>query len=173
MLRTIALPAALAALLSSTAAMAGPLPVSQIDVDAQLSAIDNAAAGRYWANLETDLANAIAARLAERGEAADDTTVTAETGSRVLIRLESVALTTSYEMLMTDAEAYLEGQVIVTGPQYADGYKLRVSVPGVTAPAASVAVPQGTDVQTLAADSDVYYRAMVEAFAGHVVEKLG
>lgn len=166
MLRALAFPAALAVLFTTTA-LAEPTPVSEISVEADLNTIDNAAAGRFWANFETDLTNALATRLSNQID---------EDGSRLTVRIESVALTNSYALLTRGEEAHLVGRVILSGKNVSDAYDLSVSVPAVR-----LVVPAGTDpatasapdVATLAGDESAYYEKMIEAFAAHVADKLG
>lgn len=166
MLRTLALPAVLAALLSTTA-LADPQQVSEISVEADLTTIDNEAAGRYWANLEADLTNALATRLTDQ---------IGEDGARLIVRIEAVALTNSYALLTRGEEARLEGRVILSGDQRSEAYDLTVSVPEVDlVPPEGVSEENVTapDVVTLAGDEGAYYEAIVETFADYVADKLG
>lgn len=158
MFRNLALPATFAALISG-AAMADPVPVAEINVTADLTAIQTAEAGTYWANLETDLGNAIATRVA--GQTADD-------GVKVTVRLDAVSLGESYSLMNAQGQAFLEGRVIVTGAQYSDGYLLRVGI-GESALTDEDAVTPAV----IMADSETYYRAMIDAFADRVADKLG
>ncbi len=166
MFRSLALPAALAALLS-TSALADPVSVAEISVEADLTTIDNEAAGRFWANVETDLTNALATRLTDQID---------EKGSRLTVRIESVALTNSYALLTRGEQARLEGRVIVSGNQVSEAYLLTVSVPAVrlVAPAGTTAATaEAPDITTLAGDEAAYYEAMIGTFADHVADKLG
>lgn len=167
----------LAALLS-TAAMAEVDEIRDIDVTADLSAVKNEAAAQYWSTLETDLEGAIAMRVTDliategslegRGATADDGAV-AQEGTRVLIDIRDVELTTAFERAMNRGDAVLVGQVTIVDQadnSNADGYELSVSLE-----TAGVIVPEGQTL-VLNADDRVTYHLLVDAFAQAVVDRL-
>ncbi|MCG7621788.1 hypothetical protein [Epibacterium sp. Ofav1-8] len=160
LIRTTALVATMA-----TAAGASTM-VQDIDVDADASALKNSGAVAVWSELETDLETALAAQLvhqlAEEGQTAED-------AAEIDIEIDTVALASSLQAEMGIADSVLEGDVSVDlpGSQYDQRYTLTVS-----AEQANVYYPEGTDVTTLNVGSEVFYTAMVDAFATHVAEKL-
>lgn len=158
MLRHVSLPAALVALMS-TAAYANPIPVSDVRVEAELTTVDDAAAGRFWANLETDLTNAIASRITDQ---------IADEGARVRVRIESVSLMPSAETTAVTDAAHIAALVTVSGNQVAEGYRLLVSIPE-----SRMYLPDGAEVIAATPDPEAAYRTMVEAFADHVARQLG
>ena len=158
LIRTTALVTAMA-----TAAGAATM-VQEIDVNADVSALDNSEAVAVWTDLEADLETALAAKLVN--QIAEEEM---EDAAEIDIDVDTVALASSFETEMGIANSVLEGDVSVDlpGNQYDQRYTLTV-----TAEQANIYYPEGTDVTTLNVGSDVFYTAMVDAFATHVAEKL-
>ena len=158
LIRTTALVATMA-----TAAGASTM-VQEIDVDADVSALNNTEAVAVWTELEADLETALAAKLVNQIAKEE-----MEDAAEVDIEIDTVALASSFETEMGIADSVLEGDVSVDlpGSQYDQRYTLTV-----TAEQANIYYPEGTDVTTLNVGSDVFYTAMVDAFATHVAEKL-
>jgi len=158
LIRTTALVATMA-----TAAGASTM-VQDIDVTADVSALENRDAVSVWGALETDLETALAAKLVDQiaSEGAED-------AADIDIEIDTLALASSLETEMGVANSVLEGDVSVDlpGSQYDQRYSLTVR-----AEQAHVHYPQGTDVSVLNVGSEVFYTAMVDAFAAHVAEKL-
>lgn len=159
MYRTI-LAATVAAFLAQ-GAQASETMVKQIDVSADLSAISNARAAAYWANVAPDLKAAIAARLVDR--LGDD-------GSKIDIDIDEIALTNSFANVVADQDGVLNGTVHVTSDSdnsKFDSYKLMV-----TSQMAQPFFPQGMVPVAIFNDTPEYYTAMINAFADTVVSKL-
>ncbi|MFN3936672.1 MAG: hypothetical protein ACK4KW_03740 [Gemmobacter sp.] len=156
MFRRLSLTAA-ALMMTSAAAIADARTVSDVRVTADLAAVQNPEAGAFWANVEADLTNAIAERVADR---------TAEDGVGIEVRIDGLALANSFDMMWGGASAEdvrMDGLVLFQSPGRSDAYNLTVSL---ARPATVDGVP------VLARDSALYYDAMVAAFADHVVASL-
>lgn len=151
----------LAAGLIGGAAFAGVDRITEIDVTADLSAIQNADAAAYWGELETDLEAAIASRVTDR--------LTDEEGARIVVDVRELELASAFERAVTMADAVLVGQVNViddTDNANYDGYELSVSLDS-----ARFIVPEGQTI-IFNADDRSSYDALVNAFAAGVVERL-
>jgi|GEM_PF-717237 len=165
--------AATAALL---ALMASPLAaavdkVAKIDATVDVSAISNAEAAAFWANLETDLENAIAARVTDRlavEEEKPDENGRID-GAQINVDIREVELASAFERELNLGDAVLVGQVTIvddTDNTNADGYELTVTLEN-----ANVIVPEGALV-LLSTDTSGAYMRLVEAFADGVVSRL-
>jgi hypothetical protein len=166
------------ALLLSTAAFAAVDQIREIDVTADVSAIQNEAAALYWGNLEADLEAAIAARVSglmtEEERAATQNITSANNsepkdGSTILVDIREVELTNSFGRALNLGDAVLVGQVNIVDladNSNADGYELSVSLE-----TANVVVPAGQTMM-LNADDSVTYHLLVDAFAQAVVDRL-
>lgn len=167
----IAAAAAFAALMSSTPPLAGVDKVAKIDASVDVSAISNQQAATFWANLEADLENAIAARVTDRlvvEEAKPDENGKID-GARITVDVREVELASAFERELNLGDAVLVGQVTVaddTDNTVADGYELQVSLEN-----AKVVVPEGKTL-VLSTDTTEAYTRLVEAFADGVVSRL-
>lgn len=167
--RTLAATALIVAL--STPLAAAVDKVAKIDATVDVSAINNAQAATFWANLEADLENAIAARLTDRlvtEEAKPDADGNID-GARIMVDIHEVELANAFERELNLGDAVLVGQVTIvddTDNSNADGYELTVSLEN-----AHVVVPEGMTV-VLSTDTSEAYRHLVEAFADGVVSRL-
>ncbi len=163
--------AALVALMSATPLLAAVDKVAKIDATVDLAAISNEQAATFWANLEADLENAIAARLTDRlvtEEAKPDEDGKID-GARISVDVREVELANAFERELNLGDAVLVGQVTVaddTDNSVADGYELTVSLEN-----AHVVVPEGMTV-VLSTDTNEAYTRLVEAFADGVVSRL-
>lgn len=161
MIRTT-LAAALAASLFSGAAFADEnTQIRDVDVEADIAAISNPAAATYWTNVADDLENAIVARITNR---------TADDGVKISIDISEVELANAYENVTNIAETKMVGQVNITSETdntEFNSYELTVSVEE-----ALPFFPPGTTVVMITRDTPEYYKAMVEAFAESVVNRL-
>ena len=178
MIARLTLAASALAVLLPTAAMAEVDEIREIDVTADLSAVKNDAAAQYWSTLETDLEGAIAMLVTdliategslEGRDATEDDGAVAQEGTRVLIDIRDVELTTAFERAMNLGDAVLVGQVTIVDQadnSNADGYELSVSLE-----AAGVIVPEGQTL-VLNADDRVTYHLLIDAFAQAVVDRL-
>ena len=145
--------------------------VAKIDASVDVSAINNAEAATFWANLEADLENAIAARVTERlaSEEVKPDDQGRIDGAQIIVDIREVELATAFERELNLGDAVLVGQVTVvdeTDNSNSDGYELTVSLEN-----AKVIVPEGT-VVVLSDDSLGAYTRLVEAFADGVVSRL-
>lgn len=136
--------------------------VKDVEVTADLTAIENPQAATYWATVADDVKNAIAARLTDR--IADD-------GVSIKIDLSEVELSNSFQEALNIADTKMVGTVNVKPQEPGDGgfnsYELTVNINQ-----AMALMPAGTDVSTLSQDSAEYYSSMVNAFADGVVSRL-
>lgn len=149
----------LAAFLGS-AALAGVERIKEIDVSADVTALQNENAAAYWATLEADLEAAIALRVADRMD--DD-------GARIVIDIREIELASAFDRALNLGDAVLVGQVNVideTNHSNFNAYELSVSLE-----IARVIVPEGQTV-VLSADDRVSYQRLVDTFADSVVERL-
>lgn len=166
-------PAASVALMAvlATPLMAAVDKVAKIDATVDVSAITNAEAATFWANLEADLENAIAARVTERlvtEEAKPDETGAID-GAQIIVDIREVELATAFERELNLGDAVLVGQVTIvddTDNTNSDGYELTVSLEN-----AKVVVPEGSFL-VLSNDSSGAYTRLVEAFADGIVSRL-
>ncbi len=145
--------------------------VAKIDASVDVSAINNAQAATFWANLEADLENAIAARVTDRlatEEVKPDDQGRID-GAQIMVDIREVELATAFERELNLGDAVLVGQVTIVDDSdnsNADGYELTVSLEN-----AKVIVPEGT-VVVLSNDASGAYTRLVEAFADSVVSRL-
>ncbi|OIQ28927.1 MAG: hypothetical protein BM562_12275 [Alphaproteobacteria bacterium MedPE-SWcel] len=153
------------ALVISMATAAGAsILVQDIEVEADISALENSKAVAVWGELETDLKTALAAQLvnqiAEEGtkDAAD-----------IDIEIDTVSLASGFEAELGIASSVLQGDVSVDLPGSKDDQRYTLTV---TADQANVYFPEGTDTSSLTVESDVFYTAMIDAFASHVANKI-
>lgn len=154
--------ATLAALLLATTALAqDPTTVREVDVDVDLTAIQNPEAAAYWTNVAEDVENAIVARVTDR---------TDPKGVKVSIDIEEVSLASMYENLTDLADTQMVGQVNITSET--DNTKFNSYELSVRVEEALPFFPSGTVIATVVRDTPEYYRAMVEAFADAVVKRL-
>ncbi|UWR27799.1 hypothetical protein K3757_07650 [Sulfitobacter sp. S223] len=146
--------------IAATATATGPVTVKMIEVTTDLDAIQNAEAAAVWANIDADLTAAIISQL---GVLLDPE------GAEIVIDIDEVSLATSFEQAIGTEEAYLQGDVLlrVPGPDNNENYTLTVS-----SLQAESFYPDGTVIGDLTQGSDVYYRAMLDAFAANVVRNL-
>lgn len=146
---------AIAATLLGTSAFAGTF-VREINVEADLNALENVKAAQIWTNIEDDLEEALATRLVDQID---------EDGARIQVEMDTVALANSIEQRVGAEQSELTGRVHIKVPGFANNkkYNLRVT-------AEEAAIPAGT--ATLPIGSEEFYTAMVDAFADNIALKL-
>lgn len=157
-MKTLAATAVVAVL--STSAFAAVDKIKTIDVTTELTAIGNEQAATFWANLEADLENAIAARVTER---------VADTGAEILVDIREVELASAFDRELNLGDAVLVGQVNIkddTDNSNFDAYELSVSLEN-----ARIVLPEGTFL-VLSTDTTGAYNRLVETFADGVVSRL-
>lgn len=154
--------AALAATLLMTTAYAKDAPtIKAVEVTADIAAIENPMAAKYWATLTDDLQNAILSRITN--QISDD-------GANLSVDISEVELSNSFQEVLNVADTKLVGQVKVTSETdntRFNTYELTVNVDQV-----AMLMPKGTDMAALTQDSREYYDAMINAFADGVVARL-
>jgi len=149
-------------LLPFSAFAADPIMLKSVKVDITLADLTNAEAATQFAQLSDDLRDAIAALMIDRGDK--------ENGATILIDISELELSNSFTEKFNLADTRLVGSVKVDGPNanpYSTNYDLTVDVNS-----AKSYFPDGTVVETLPADSEVYYTTLINAFAAAVVQKL-
>jgi hypothetical protein len=178
MFRTKPLAATAIAAALATQAFGGVDKIAKIDVTTDLSAIQNAEAATFWADLEADLENAIAARVTGRLVSEEEAKITADgtedgavilDGSQIIVDIREVELTSAFERELNLGDAVLVGQVNIkddTDNTNVDAYELSVSLE-----TAQVVVPEGATL-VLSTDTTEAYTRLVDAFADGVVSRL-
>ena len=154
--------AAIAALATSFAAAGhAQTMIKVIDVETDLTAIQNEKAAAYWGKLSDDLKSAIATRITDQ---------LGEEGSEIHIDINELSLANSFQNALGIEDAVLVGDVAITNATdntKFDGYELTV-----TAKTASAFAPDGVVLDGAFTDSPEYYTALVSAFADGVVKRL-
>lgn len=168
MLAATALAGALA-----TASFAEVTEVSRVDVTVDLAAIQNEEAASFWLNLETDLENALIARLGDRllpeSEIVRNEDNGTINGTQIVVDIREVELSSAFERELNLGDSVLVGQVNIRDDRdgsNSDAYELSVSLES-----ANIIVPEGTTL-VLSTDTEGSYARMVEAFADRVVANL-
>ncbi|SFR65484.1 hypothetical protein [Litoreibacter janthinus] len=160
MFKKLVAPTAAAVLLASTAAFA-ETTVRNVQVDVDLSAIQNEAAAAYWTSVAGDLETAIVARLTD--QIADD-------GATVTVDIDELSLANSFQSVLGIEKSELSGSVAVNNLQdnsEHQAYELTVSFE----PAPIVLSPDA-DLLFITRSTSQYYADMVSTFAEHVTDKL-
>ena len=134
--------------------------VSDINVSVDLPAIENSEAAQVWKSLEGDLETAIAARLASQ---------LSEDGAEIEIDINEVALASAFENAYGLENSTLKGAIEISEPGLLNDEDYELSV--TAGQAMSVASP-GVDLANLTIASEEVYRAMIDAFAENVAQKL-
>lgn len=150
-----------AIVLAAAAPVAAETIVRDVEVTADMDALQNTEAAERWTHLADDLENAIVARLVGK---------TGEEGAKILVDIDEVELANTLESATGVADSHLVGDVAVTHDSNNtkfDNYKLTV-----TFEQAGPFFLPGTDLTTITSDSQEYYDGMITAFADHVVQNL-
>ncbi|MEZ5779794.1 MAG: hypothetical protein R3E44_15670 [Paracoccaceae bacterium] len=161
MFRKVAMSALTAAILAAAFPAASQTLVKEVEVEADIEALQNAPAAAHWTAISDDLENAIVARLV--GMTADD-------GVKISVDIDTVELASSFQSAMGTAESKLKGRVNVTSDTdntKFDTYDLTVGFEQ----AGPFFLPD-TDLAAITTDSKEYYDAMITAFADSVVQRL-
>ncbi|MDO9637742.1 MAG: hypothetical protein Q7J44_04305 [Pseudotabrizicola sp.] len=149
------------ALFLANAAFAQDTLIEEVRVDADITAIANAEAAAYWTNAATDLQAAILARLIDR---------TGEEGSKILIDIDELSLSNSFQNQLGLEDAVMVGMVNVTSDT--DNSKFDTYELTVTAQSAQAFAPDGTVLDGAFTDTPEYYAALIAAFADGVVSRI-
>lgn len=159
-LRILALSVALVAPLTPMAWAATPTPVESVKVEADITAIKNERAAKYWGNVAQDLQAAILARVADR---------VADKGSRISVDVNEISLANSFETTVGASDSVLVGNVMVSSDDNSkyDAYELSI-----TMDMANKYLPAGAVAIASMTDAPEHYRAMIDAFAANVVDRL-
>ncbi len=148
-----------AALTLSAATASAATMVSDVNVEADLTAIQDIDAAAHWATLPQDLETAIIERMVNR--IADD-------GATITIDIDELELADMFETQADIDSSKLVGDVdIDVDGNYGDqDYTLSVSARQIEP------LIVGTDVDYRMTSSEEFYNLMIDAFADNVVEKL-
>lgn len=149
------------ALFLANAAFAQDTMIKEVSVEADITAITNAEAAAYWTSAADDLENAIVARLVDR---------IGEEGSNILIDIDELSLSNSFQNQLGLEDAVMMGTVNITSEtdnSNFDTYELTV-----TAQSAQAFAADGTVLEGAFTDSPEYYAALIAAFADGVVTRL-
>ncbi|NSX54576.1 hypothetical protein [Parasulfitobacter algicola] len=158
-MKKIFLGTTLALTLAATSAMARTM-ISEVEVEADLTAIQDMDAAQNWSNLSADLENAIAQRLVNR---------ISEEGASIVIDIDELELANIFETQMGVESSVLAGEVNVKVPGILNNDKYTLTV---SAKQATPYLPAGSDTKVITTSSTEFYEAMVGAFAENVVENL-
>lgn len=148
---------AVAALMATSAIAAGTL--SEIEVEADLTAVGNTEAAGVWSGLTADLEQKIAERLA---------TQIGEDGASVVVDIDEISLANLFEQTTGMAESKLVGDVEIDAPGLFNKMDYTLTV---TSEQAIAYYPSGTMPGDVSVSSDVYYNAMLDAFADNIASK--
>ncbi|UYV39083.1 hypothetical protein N4R57_08770 [Rhodobacteraceae bacterium D3-12] len=167
-MKTLILSAALTSTLALTgAAHADKMMVKDIDVMTDMAAIENAKAAGVWKTVDGTLEEALLARLTDR---------ISDKGAIITIDIDEVSLANNFEIANNLADSTLKGWVKIERTYDEKGEVVELPEElyelSVTALEAKAYYPEGTDMETVKVNSDVFYTAMIAAFADNVVEKL-
>lgn len=149
----------------SLPATARPTMLKDITVTADLDAIQNPAAAKYWSNVAADLKDALAARLVDRigaGESGE--------GATLAVDVDELALANSFQTQMGMDDAVLSGQVNLSSATDNTDFKAyKLTVTSTNAAAYSA---DGKPLVGAFNDTPEYYQAMIRAFADTVAKNI-
>lgn len=157
----IATPLMIAAFLASGAFEKEPVMLKEIVVEMDLEAIVNPEAAAHYGTLATDLQGAIAARLVDR---------VADEGDTLTVDISEAELSNGFTDAVGLAETKLVGEVKIAGK--ATNALDNVFTLTVTIDRVRVFFPSGMDEATLTVSSEVYYTALIAAFADAVAVRI-
>lgn len=149
------------AALSATSALAAIDKISEVQVTADLAAVQNEKAAAYWGNVATDLQAAIVARLVDRID---------EEGPAISVDISEVELANAFERAYDIANATLVGDVLVRHDNTTaqdQTYQLKVSLEG-----GDILAADGTVIAFSTIDTPEVYKTLIDRFADSVVERL-
>lgn len=149
---------------AATFALAAPTlaetMVKDVDVQVDLSAIQDIEAAREWKNIEGDLETAIVERLVNRID--DD-------GATIVVDVDELEIANAFQSSLGISDSKLMGEVELKKPGILNNEKYVMTV---TAEQAKMYFPADLDVTVLNIGSKEFYVAMVDAFAEGVVADL-
>jgi hypothetical protein len=143
-----------AALLATSAYAANTL--TEVEVTADLTAVENVEAATVWTNLTEDLEQEITERLASR---------IGEDGATIVVDIDEISLANMFTQAAGIAESTLVGDVEIDAPGLFNKMDYRLTV---SADQAVAYYPSGTTPGEVTVDSQVYYDAMLDAFADNI-----
>lgn len=160
MYKSLLTTAAAATLLASTSVFAQTM-VRDVQVDVDLTAIQNANAAAYWTTVADDLETAIVARLASQ---------ISDEGVSVNVDVDELSLANGFQSILGIEESELKGSVSISNLQdNSDFQKYDLTVSFEPAP---VVISPDADMVFITQSTAEYYAQMLEAFAENVAEKL-
>jgi hypothetical protein len=149
-----------AAVAMGTAVFAAPIGVASVDVEADVSVVENQTALTQWPTLAEDLRAAIAEEVFPE---------TSPEGLEVSVRITSLSLDGSYVLGDDGRFNTMEGVVVVKRPdepQSAEGMQIRLMSTSDTT------ITSSADVFVIPPSPEDFYNAMILAFANSVGEKV-
>lgn len=135
--------------------------IQAVDVTFDLQAVNNKAAALRFTKISDDLKNAISALIVDR---------LADEGAHIGIDISEVELSNSFTEAVGAADTRLEGIVAITDAK--DNSNFQAYVLTVNIDQAKGFLAKDVDMTTLKASGDEYYKAMIQAFAKAVVDRL-
>lgn len=147
--------------LMGTTSLASALDISEVDVSADLTTIENPQAAEFWNTLEADLESAILVLVAD--EIVDE-------GARVVVNIESFSINDAADTTFSMENAALIGRIHVINLENNaefNSFELSVSIEGMT-----VTDESGTPVIVAQMEPEMVYETLVSSFAENVVERL-
>jgi len=133
--------------------------VSDIQVEADLTAVANPQAAAYWGTLDADLSAALAAEVVD---------LISPDGLVLIVDLDEISLASLLEAQAGADDARLTGDVGLYNPQTEEVERM-FTISATTNEAAPY-LPAGVDVVTVSPSSAEFYAAVVKAFARGVSE---
>lgn len=128
--------------------------VSDVTVNADLTAVGSQEAAAFWSNLDTDLETAIASEFV--GQTAPD-------GWLLVVDIDEIALASVFDPQLGADDARLTGQVALVNP--ASQRTQQTYIVSATANQAATFLSGDADVITISPSSSAFYGAVVQAFA--------
>lgn len=148
-------------LAAATSALAQPATISDIRVEADLTAVADARAAQYWGTLNADLSTALASELVD---------IISPEGLALIVDLDEVSLASILEAEAGADDARMTGDVGLFDPRTEEVVR-QFTISASTNEAATF-LPAGTDVITVSPSSAQFYAAVVQAFARGISETL-
>lgn len=155
------LASAAALVLAAASAQAQSLTISDIQVEADLTAVADPMAAAYWGTAEADLSAALAAEL---------TDIIAPEGMVLIVDLDEISLANVFEAEAGADDARLTADVGLYDVRTED-VERQFTISASTNEAATY-LPAGVDVVTVSPSSAEFYGAVVKAFARGVSDTL-
>ncbi len=145
----------------AASAQAQPASISDIQVEADLTAVANSTAAQYWGTLDADLSTALASELVD---------MISPDGLVLIVDLDEISLASLLEAQAGADDARMTGDVGLYDPR-TEEVERQFTISASTNEAATF-LPPGADVITISPSSGEFYAAVVQAFARGISQTL-